>query len=278
MTRELVGSSAALRRLTSQLRGLAALPFPVLFTGEPGSGRRRAAKALHALGPWADAPLLELDARDPAPRDGLPARGAVILADIDALGSDAQSLWSRIARGRALGPRLLATAAPAFPLRALEGGFDPELASALLRFEVQVPPLRQRRSDIAELARHFAAQIARELARPEQRLSESAVAALRDASWLGNVAELRRVVERTLAFSTGDEVSGEEVEAVLGEVRLSVAVLRERHRIEERDALLRALTDNGGNIARAAQQLGKSRAALYRLAEKHGIALQRKRA
>ena len=274
----LIGGSAALRRLKSQLLGLAGLPFPVLFTGEPGSGRRRAAQALHAIGPWADAPLLELDASRGLPQGGLPARGALIVADVETLGPEAQSLFGRIARGRALGPRLLATASAAFPLRAPGDGFDAELAAALLRFAVQVPPLRQRRSDIPELSRHFAAQVARELARPEQRLSDGAVEVLHDAGWLGNVAELRRVVERTLAFSTGDEVSGEEVAAVLGELRLSVAVLRERHRIDERDALLRALTDHGGNIARAAQQLGKSRAALYRLAEKHGVALQRKRA
>ncbi len=275
---QLIGGSAALRRLKGQLLGLAGLPFPVLFTGEPGSGRRRAAQALHAIGPWADAPLLELDASKGLPQGGLPARGALIVADVEKLGPEAQSLFGRIARGRALGPRLLATASAAFPLRTPGDGFDAELAAALLRFAVQVPPLRQRRSDIPELSRHFAAQVARELARPEQRLSGAAVEALRDAGWLGNVAELRRVVERTLAFSTGDEVSGEEVAAVLGELRLSVAVLRERHRIDERDALLRALTEHGGNIARAAQQLGKSRAALYRLAEKHGVALQRKRA
>ena len=271
----LVGSSAALRRLKSQLLGLAGLPFPVLFSGEPGSGRRRAAQALHAIGPWADAPLLELEGRTGLPAGGLPARGAVIVANVDALPAELQALWSRIARGRALGPRLLATASASFPLRAFDDGFDPELAAALLRFAVQVPPLRQRRSDVPELACHFAAQIARELARPEQRLAEGALAALRDASWSGNVAELRRVVERALAFSTGDEISGEEVGAVLGEVRVSVAVLRERHRSEERDALLRALSDHGGNIARAAQQLGRSRAALYRLAEKHGVALKR---
>jgi transcriptional regulator with GAF, ATPase, and Fis domain len=65
---------------------------------------------------------------------------------------------------------------------------------------------------------------------------------------------------------------------VLSEVRPSVDALRERHRVEERETLLRALADHGGNIARAAQSLGRSRAALYRLAEKHGIALQRQRA
>jgi two-component system nitrogen regulation response regulator NtrX len=274
----LIGSSAALRRLKSQLLGLAGLPFPVLFSGEPGSGRRRAARALHAIGPCPDAPLLELDARAAPPPGGLPARGAVIVTHVDALGPEAQSHWSRVARGRALGPRLLASASAAFPMRAFDDGFDPELAAALLRFAVQVPPLRQRRGDVPELACHFAAEIARELARPAQRLAESALAALREASWSGNVAELRRVVERALAFSSGDEVSDEEVGAVLCEVRVSVAVLRERHRSEERDALLRALSDHGGNIARAAQQLGRSRAALYRLAEKHGVALQSKRA
>jgi DNA-binding NtrC family response regulator len=273
----LIGSSPALRRLRSQLRGLGGLPFPVLFTGEPGSGRRQAARALHAAGPLASAPLLELDARDPLPREGLPARGSVILLGVEGLSEEAQSYWSRIARGRALGPRLLATAPASFPALA-PGDFDPELLAALLRFSVQVPALRQRRGDIPELARHFAAEAARELGRPGQRLSDAAVAALREAHWHENVAELRRVIERTLAFSTREEVGGDEVAAVLSEARPSVDALRERHRVEERETLLRALADHGGNIARAAQSLGRSRAALYRLAEKHGIALQRQRA
>ena len=79
----------------------------------------------------------------------------------------------------------------------------------------------------------------------------------------------------SLAFSTGGDVSGEDVSAVLAELRPSVDALRERHRVEERETLLGALAEHGGNIARAAQSLGRSRAALYRLAEKHGIALQR---
>lgn len=277
LEQHLIGSSPALRRLRSQLRGLAGLPFPVLFTGEPGSGRRQAARALHAAGPLASAPLLELDARDPLPREGLPARGSLILVGVERLPEEAQSYWSRIARGRALGPRLLATASASFPSLA-PGDFDPELLAVLLRFGVQVPPLRRRRGDVPELARHFAADTARELGRPGQRLSELALAVLREANWHENVAELRRVIERTLAFSTGGEVSGEEIAAVLSEVRPSVDALRERHRVEEREMLLRALADHGGNIARAAHSLGRSRAALYRLAEKHGIALQRQRA
>ena len=275
---ELIGSSPALRRLRSQLRGLGDLPFPVLFTGEPGSGRRQAARALHAAGPAAAAPLLELDAPDPLPHGGLPARGSLILVGVERLPAEAQSYWARIARGRALGPRLLATAPANFALRANGEEFDPDLLAALLRFSVHVPPLRQRRSDIAELAHHFAAETARELGRTEQRLSDGAIALLRDAHWFGNVAELRRVVERALAFSNGGEVGADEVGAVLGEVRPSVDALRERHRVEEREMLLRALAEHGGNIARAAQSLGRSRAALYRLAEKHGIALQRRRA
>jgi DNA-binding NtrC family response regulator len=273
----LIGSSPALRRLRDQLRGLGDLPFPVLFTGEPGSGRRQAARVLHAASAAAAAPLLELDARDPAPRDGLPVRGAVILVGIERLPADAQSYWARVARGRALGPRLLATAPASFAARASTNDFDPELLAALLRFGVHVPPLRQRRGDIAELAHHFAAETARELGRPEQRLTDAAVGVLREAHWFGNVAELRRVIERTLAFSAGGEVGADEIGAVLGEVRPSVDALRERRRVEERETLLQALADHGGNIARAAQALGRSRAALYRLAEKHGIALQRQR-
>ncbi|MEN8160186.1 MAG: helix-turn-helix domain-containing protein, partial [Myxococcota bacterium] len=196
----------------------------------------------------------------------------------DALDEEAQTYWGRIARGRGLGPRVLATASASFPLRVWEEGFDDTFGSALLRFAVQVPTLRERRSDVGDIARHFAAEIANELGRPERTLSADALEALRATRWPGNVAELRRVVDRTLAFSAGSEVSREEVDAVLGEVRMSVAVLRERHRSEEREALLRALSDHGGNIARAAQQLGRSRAALYRLAHKHGVALRSTRA
>jgi len=271
----LIGSSSTLRRLRSQLRGLGGLPFPVLVTGEPGSGRRQAARALHAASSLAAAPLLELDARDPLPREGLPARGTVLLAGVERLPSEAQSYWGRIARGRGLGPRLLATAPASFALRSAAADFEPALLAALLRFSVHVPALRHRRADIPELAHHFAAETARELGRPQQRLSESAVRALCEAHFPGNVAELRRVIERTLAFSTGEEVSGDDVSAVLGEMRPSVDALREHHRVEERETLLGALSEHGGNIARAAQSLGRSRAALYRMAEKHGIALQR---
>jgi DNA-binding NtrC family response regulator len=278
LERLLIGSSPALRRLRSQLHGLAGLPFPVLFTGEPGSGRRQAARALHAAGPLAAAPRIELDARDPLPREGLPARGSLILIGVERLPAASQSILSRIARGRALGPRLLATAPASFAAGVGVGDFDPELLAALLRFPVQVPPLRRRRGDVEELARHFVAETARELGRPEQRLSPAAVATLREAHWFENVAELRRVIERTLAFSTHDEVDAEEIGSVLCEARPSVDALREHHRVEERESLLRALADHGGNIARAAHALGRSRAALYRLADKHGIALQRRSA
>ena len=275
--RHLIGASPSLRRLRSQLRGLAGLAVPVLFVGEPGSGRRQAARALHAAGE-ASTPLLELDGRGGLPRESLPVRGGVLLCGIERLPGEAQSYWSRIVRGRALGPRLLATAPPSFAARGAAEGFDPGLLATLLRFSVQVPPLRQRRSDIPALAQHFATEVGRELEGVPQRFSDAALAVLCDAPFAGNVAELRRAVERTLAFSPGPEVSADEVHAVLSELRPSVDALRDRHRHEERESLLGALAEHGGNIARAAQALGRSRAALYRLAEKHGIALQRSRA
>jgi transcriptional regulator of acetoin/glycerol metabolism len=61
--------------------------------------------------------------------------------------------------------------------------------------------------------------------------------------------------------------------AVIEELRPNVAALRERARGREREALLTALDETGGNLARAARRLGRSRAAIYRLIEKHGIAL-----
>ena len=98
--------------------------------------------------------------------------------------------------------------------------------------------------------------------------------ALRRAHWLASAADLQRAIERLAAHTrAGETVSAALASAVLEELRPTVAALRLRERERERDALLRALSEAGGNLARAARQLGRSRAAVYRLIAKHGIAL-----
>ena len=114
-----------------------------------------------------------------------------------------------------------------------------------------------------------------ELGRPDRALSEGAERRLARERWPGNVRELRRVVERLVAFSDAPTIGLAEVEAVLEDIRPSVAELRARHQVAERDALIRHLEETGGNVTETAERMQRSRAAIYRLVEKHGIALRR---
>jgi len=126
----------------------------------------------------------------------------------------------------------------------------------------------------AALAADLAREIASELAAPQLTFARGALETLLRTPWIASAADLRRALERIAASVPASErVTASLAAAACEELRPNVAALRERERERERDALLAALSDTGGNLARAARRLGRSRAALYRLIAKHGIAL-----
>ena len=261
------GDAPLVRRLREQLASAAALGCPVLMVGEPGSGRTRAARWLHAQ-KHSSAPFIALR--------GLPPRGegagsaTVYAHQLDEASLAVQAEWRRWLAQAPADVRLIASAASAWPLEQA----DAELFAELRRFAIAVPPLRERRDDLAALAADMAGECARRLATPLLTLSPGALNALRRAHWLASAADLQRAIERLAAHTrAGETVSAALASAVLEELRPTVAALRLRERERERDALLRALSEAGGNLARAARQLGRSRAAVYRLIAKHGIAL-----
>ena len=84
-------------------------------------------------------------------------------------------------------------------------------------------------------------------------------------------------LERCIAFTRGRQIRRETVRDVLAEVEESLDSIREHHATLEREALMRAIRETGGNITRAAEALGRSRGAVYRLIDKHNIPLRRRR-
>ena len=98
---------------------------------------------------------------------------------------------------------------------------------------------------------------------------------LRAHRWSRNVAELESVIEKLVAFTKGSEIGAEEVESVLSEVGFSVEGLRRQREQDERGELIAALEKTGGNVTRTAALLGRSRAAVYRMVERHGVPLRR---
>ncbi len=265
------GDAPLVRRLREQLESAAALRCPVLLTGERGSGRSRAARWIHAQGD-ARAPFLVLRGLPPERTESL-GTATVFAEQLDDAPFAVQAAWRAWLAGAPPGVRVIASAASAFPTQPVNA----ELFAELRRFAIAVPPLRERRDDLPALVADMAREIARELGVPPLAFSAGAVNALRRAHFLVSAADLRRAVERLAAHARrGEAIHAQLASAVLEELRPSVASLRERERARERDALLAALGEAGGNLARAARRLGRSRAAVYRLLEKHGVALDRR--
>jgi DNA-binding NtrC family response regulator len=265
-----VGESPAIRRLRELLERAADLDAPVLLCGEAGSGRTRAARWLHEASPRRTLELRVLRG-GPPPESELAAIGTLFVPEIFSLPGATLDAWREHLARRTRGPRLVASARP---LLVAPPGQE-ALFTALQRLVMRVPSLGERRPDLALLVADLGAEVAHELGRPPCRLAAGALAELASALWLASVAELRRTLERLAVLADEGELSRDDVRAALAEQRPSVALLREHAREEERRALLRALAEAGGNMTRAAAQLGRSRAAVYRLVAKHGVLLKR---
>ena len=168
------------------------------------------------------------------------------------------------------------------------GDFREDLLYRLNLISVHLPPLRERPGDVAELAHHFLAAAARTYGGPVPELTRDALDWLRAQRWPGNVRQLKQTLERAVLVSDAEALRGRDfrllaelgaemgAEATGGPAGAGTAAslptpgamtLDEM----ERAMIRRCLAHFSGNITRAAEALGLSRAALYRRLEKHGI-------
>ncbi len=151
------------------------------------------------------------------------------------------------------------------------GGFRGDLFFRLSVFRIQLPPLAERRGDIPEYVRFFAAQFAAKMGKRIDTIDDRYIAALERHPWPGNVRELRNVVERSMIMADGnsltfDCLAPEFHTAVVGCApdSLTLEDLERRH-------ILRVLDHTGGNKAEAARLLGIGIATLYRKLESYGV-------
>jgi two-component system response regulator AtoC len=166
-------------------------------------------------------------------------------------------------------------------LAAVEDGlFRQDLYYRLNVVPLHLPPLRERREDIALLIRHFMKNHARELGKPIRDITPDAMKVLLECEWRGNVRELENVLERTIVMTEGDVITKEALPSDLLKVESDIVLTIPEHRIAmkivvrditemaERELIRRALYQSNNNRTRAAQILQIShRALMYKLKE-----------
>lgn len=156
-----------------------------------------------------------------------------------------------------------------------ESRFRPDLLFRLNTVEIELPPLRQRREDIPLLLDHYLGLYARKYDKPVPPLASDILGALTSYDWPGNVRALRHAAERAVILSDGGPLTVDDFSIRRQAEHIAVVAAQSDSDLNleraERQMIERALQKHAYNISLAANELGLTRASLYRRMEKHGL-------
>src|SRR5438034_2497866 len=238
---EIVGESAALRRVLKEVETVAPTDSTVLIRGETGTGKELIARALHALSPRRDRTFVKLNCAaiptglleselfghekgaftgaitQKVGRFELAHQGTLFLDEVGDIPPELQPKLLRVLQEQEferLGStrtvhvdvRLVAATNRDLAEMTARGQFRSDLYYRLNVFPVLLPPLRERREDVPRLVRHFANKVARRMGRQIETIPAEAMAVLVQYPWPGNIRELENIIERAVILSPGPEL------------------------------------------------------------------------
>jgi DNA-binding NtrC family response regulator len=300
-----IAQSEAMHTILAQIQEVAPSQAPVLITGETGVGKDLVARAIHmrseqTFGPFVaincgaqSESLLESElfghergaftgaVRAQRGRLEMANKGTLFLDEIGEISPKMQVSLLRALEDKKImrigGSQLVEAhfrliSATHRDLRQLmrENQFREDFFYRINVFTIHVPPLRERREDIPVLADFFLEKYARETGKHLEGITQKGIGLLMSYPWPGNVRELRNVMERAVVLARGRMIGIEELcflQTSVDECNLGTLTLQEaeiRH-------LTAALQACGGNITRAAKQLGIDRVTLARKMKRHNI-------
>jgi transcriptional regulator with GAF, ATPase, and Fis domain len=286
---ELIGQSAALRKVLQQIDLVAKTDATVLVTGESGTGKELVARAIHAGSTRKDRALIKVNCgaipeplfeseffghakgaftgalRDKPGRFELADGGTLFLDEIGEVPLAMQAKLLRVlqeqeiervgeARSRKLNVRIIAATNRDLSAEVEAGHFRQDLFYRLSVFPIDNPPLRERREDIPHLADHFIRESARRMHRRPPKLTEGVVRELTAHDWPGNIRELQNSLERAVILADGGplhlDISPSTKAPAPSIAAAPVSLLTRRElKLQEREAITAALAQAGGKVS-----------------------------
>ncbi len=306
---KIIGESEVMKTLFTIISKVAATDANVLVLGENGTGKEVIAQVIHDLSPRKDNVFVSVDmgaitgtlfeselfghkkgaftdAKDD--REGrfeAANKGTLFLDEIGNLSLALQSKLLtvlqrreviRVGSNKPVSVDIRLVCATNMPLYEMvkRNEFRQDLLYRINTVELRIPALRERGSDIGILANHFVKTYSERYNKPHKGLSPAAIKKLERYDWPGNVRELQHAIERAVIMSDEEELQAgdflfllqKEESAELGGNMTDLNL-----ETVEKLVIQKAISKHAGNISKAAQELGLTRASLYRRLEKHGL-------
>lgn len=305
---DFVGSSAAMRQVFGTIDKVARTDANVLILGENGTGKELVARALHRQSKRRDEVFVSVDMgalsenlfeselfghvkgaftdakEDRAGRLEVASGGTLFLDEIGNLSLPLQAKLLTVLQRREvtrvgsnkptpIDVRLIcATNMPVYDM-VRESTFRQDLLYRVNTVEIRLPPLRDRLDDIPLLADHFLDMYARKYHKLMKGISAGALRKLEKYQWPGNVRELQHMVERAIIMTDTTMLQPEDFFFAAIHREEGDDVTFDSFNLEDVEKLVirKAIDKHSGNISRAAEELGLTRASLYRRLEKYGL-------
>ena len=305
----MLGVSPVMRKAFALIKKVSATGYPVLVSGDSGTGKEMVAHAIHQLSPRCGKPFViincgaipesllesELFGHEKGSFTGATARqygkfeqaeaGTVFLDEIGDLPLSMQvkllrflqaGTLERIGGSRSIpvNARVIAATNKDLQQAVFDGRFREDLYFRLNVVPIHLPLLKERSEDIMLLAQHFLRTESKSLRAGQLSLSAAAMAALSGHDWPGNVRELHNRICRALSMASAQTITPEDLgldESSQHQEDLPFYTLQEARDQAERRCVRQALLRTGNNITQAARLLKTSRPTLHDLMKKHGI-------
>lgn len=302
---EIIGQSAPIKDVFAMINKVAKTDANILILGENGTGKELIARAIHQRSLRKDNSFVAVDmgaitetlfeselfghkkgsftdAREDRPgRFELASGGTLFLDEIGNLSMSLQSKLlsalqsrqvTRVGANQPIPVDIRLICATNMPLTKMvqEGTFRQDLLYRINTVEITVPPLSDRVEDIPLLADHYLKYYAKKYHKPVTSIAGEAVDKLKRYAWPGNIRELQHAIERAVIMT--DSSSLQETDFLFSRSLTSGPPSNTLNLDEvEKAAIAKALQMHGGNISKAADELGLTRASLYRRMEKYGL-------